>query len=45
VSVYVGFRISHPDESIKNDTLKGLKDNNIDAGKLLLVPANHCPKA
>jgi hypothetical protein len=44
VSVYVGIRSSNLEEATKQKVMKALKENSIDASKLLRLPANHCLK-
>ena len=40
--VYVAYRSQKPDEATVNDVKKELQENNIDASKLAVWPANHC---
>jgi hypothetical protein len=39
---YVAYRSRHPDEATKNEALRELQANNIDATQLVDWPANHC---
>jgi len=42
VTVYVGFRKSHPDIATVLQMLKKLQENNIDFTQLVITSTNHC---
>jgi hypothetical protein len=42
VSVYLGFRKSHPDKATVEEVLKVMKDKNMDISQLVGWKADHC---
>jgi len=42
VTVYVGFRKSHPDIATVLQMVKKLQENNIDFTQLVITDTNHC---
>jgi len=43
VTVYVGFRKSHPDIATVLQMVKKLQENSIDFTQLVITDTNHCP--